>query len=255
MPKYQNSLTVVIPFRDEEADFKRCLKTHSPLINLSNQGVIKLLWINDNSRDRSEQIMTSWYQDQSLNPPIIHQAKGEGLGLALKSVKSLVSTDLLCVLPLDCELSKEALDSILKLPNTFIYGALPKLYSPAGGVLSFYSKIQNLVLLEKMKIIAWTNVFVLRLSEIDREMWNFQGFLDDLNLSKTLKDRHSEGFQKLPNFVKVSSRRYQQDKTMKRILVNGIILGLWLIKTKNGPGMYEFYKNPGIKTFYSVFRS
>ena len=145
-------------------------------------------------------------------------------------------------LPADCWLSADALVRL----HTHLgahpgaCGGFAKRYDPQPAILGGYAWLQNRFRLRGLRQLVWTNgIFgprdALRHSGIPQA-----GFLEDLQLSDTLRGR--AGWVALRSEIGVSARRYYPNKIVRRILLNLVILGVYRARLARIDTLRRWYR-------------
>ena len=225
-------LSIVVPFRNEVSLLSQMVEHHRQL----QRPRVEFLYVDDGSTDGGGEELLR------LDPlALIHRENGVGVGKAFYAGAQRVSGTFIFLLPVDCVLSPEGLDELLSAlsreqSKVFLF---PKHYS-LKQKMSAYAWLQNLILLRGIKLAAWTNGFVIHRTLVPvLEQSVRDVFLGDLELSRNTR---REEWTILKQDLSVSARRYDEDGTLRRILLNGVIVLLWLFKLASIPRLHQMYK-------------
>lgn len=226
------TLSIVVPFRNEKKILASVVAGHASL----SRAEVEFLYVDDGSTDGSGEEL------RRLDPEAkILRLEGMGTGKAFFEGSQRAIGTFVLLLPMDCLLSPEGVDELLtELALDQVRVLLfPKNYNRAEK-MSFYAFLQNLILLKGVKLASWTNGFVLHRNILPILGQSVEeAFLNDLELSRNTR---GEKWHVLRNKVSVSARRYEQDGTWRRIVLNGLILILWQFKLASVQSLHQMYK-------------
>lgn len=225
-------LSVVIPFRNEKVIISNMVAGHLTL----HSPEIEFIYVDDGSTDGSaEELRRLDFVSMILS------LKGVGTGKAFLAGARNAKGQYIFLLPMDCVVGREVLEDLLSrlVPTQSRLLLFPKKYM-YDGHMALYAMLQNFVLLRWLKLASWTNGFVFHRDLIETlEVSVKENFLNDLEFSRKLQ---RERWTILTNNISVSARRYEQDGTWQRIVLNGCIVLLWLLNWMSIQRLHQIYK-------------
>jgi len=226
MEKMTN-LTIIIPILNEEKVLPSLLEkiaTYSLSINLifcdggSSDGGLDILKNFKNKSNRSNIEILS----ENLEAPSIIKT----LNLARDAIK----TDYVLLHPVDADCTSVLIGFNVLIQKRSEVIIFFKKYSPSTALLHLQELVLNNIRVRIFKKFVWTNCPALR-SDIFLEILKHDhGFLEDVITSEYLRSLYTP--QICTKSVVISSRRYQKDGTLKRVLSNLLILFLYQFNLK-----------------------
>jgi glycosyltransferase involved in cell wall biosynthesis len=235
-------LSIVVPFRNEVSLIDSMVTAHKQL----QTSQIEFIYVDDGSVDGSGDEL------RRLSAGVtILRLDGVGTGKAFLAGAKQAGGRYVLLLPIDCGVSSAGIVELLRVSSNEKTEVLlfPKRYARTEA-MSWYAFMQNFVLIKIVKLASWTNGFVIHRGLVPAlERATKDDFLNDLELSRNLR---AKPWRVLSNVISVSARRYENDGTWRRILINGVILVLWRFKLASPRRLWELYKRGKMGSYFLV---
>lgn len=217
------NVTVLCPYRNEEIllpEFKNIAA------DLARNGA-EVIFVDSHSEDRSHAIVDTW---DFPNMHITLESKKASIGQAVFEGSALANREFVLVLPVDIRLYPSQLLDFENHLNENIdmeWGGFPKIFTNSRWYYRIYSWIQNEVRLKILKKVVWTNVIFARKDLVRKYLSVPQGFMEDTQLSDSLRQYKFEIPSSRP--VIVSDRKFVK-KPKFQMIKNVVILVLYRLK-------------------------